>query len=177
MKPRIFVHHSSYLVTKGIEATAENFGIVTLCAEVTPDTFDKDEFDYYIIDADLYACATSFFLPRRHRTLLITHQLPTANLTDSSPCLSINATSTEIYSALRSLTESYAETSDSRESLSLREIQVLRHLAGGKSFKEIAETLCISVNTVTTHRKNISAKLGIRSVSGLTVYAMMNGLL
>lgn len=177
MKPRIFVHHSSYLVARGIEATAENFGIVTLCTEVTPDTFAKDEFDYYIIDTDLYACATPFFLPRRNRTLLITHQLHTANLSDSSPYLSIDATSTEIFSALRSLTASYTATSDSHEALSSREIQVLRHLAGGKSFKEIAEALCISVNTVTTHRKNISAKLGIRSVSGLTVYAMMNGIL
>ena len=60
--------------------------------------------------------------------------------------------------------------------LSAREIEVLREIARGKTFKEIADALFISVNTVTTHRKNISTKLGIRSVSGLTVYAMMNGI-
>ena len=43
--------------------------------------------------------------------------------------------------------------------------------------KEIADSLNISVNTVLTHRKNISSKLGIRSVSGLSLYAMMNGII
>lgn len=177
MKPRIFVYHSSYLIAKGIEATADKFGTVTLCTEITSDTFAKDDFDYYIIDAELYACATSFFLPRRYRTLLITHHHPSAHLSESSPSLPIDTSQTEIYTALKSLTASYDESPDSHEALSSREVQVLRLLAGGNSFKEIAETLCISVNTVTTHRKNISTKLGIRSVSGLTVYAMMNGIL
>ena len=42
---------------------------------------------------------------------------------------------------------------------------------------EIAEHLNISLNTVLTHRKNITAKLGIKTVSGLTFYAIMNGLI
>ena len=41
--------------------------------------------------------------------------------------------------------------------------------------KEIAEKLNISLTTVISHRKNITEKLGIKSVSGLTVYAVMNG--
>ena len=59
--------------------------------------------------------------------------------------------------------------------LTQREIDVLRLVAKGYTNKEIAEHLFISTNTVLSHRKNISAKLGIRSVSGLSVYAMMNG--
>ncbi len=57
--------------------------------------------------------------------------------------------------------------------LSDREIDVLRLLASGKATKEIAEALHISTNTVITHRKNLSAKTGIRSVSGLAIYAVV----
>jgi DNA-binding CsgD family transcriptional regulator len=61
--------------------------------------------------------------------------------------------------------------------LSIREIDVLKEIAKGKTNKEIADTLCISVNTVITHRRNLTAKIGIRSASGLSLYAMMNGLI
>ena len=57
-----------------------------------------------------------------------------------------------------------------------RERQVLALAARGLINKEIADRLEISLNTVLTHRKNISAKLGIKSVAALSVYAMMNGL-
>ncbi|MFN8208271.1 MAG: LuxR C-terminal-related transcriptional regulator [Bacteroidales bacterium] len=61
--------------------------------------------------------------------------------------------------------------------LSDREKGVLQLLALGKSNKEIADKLSISINTVITHRKNISQKTGIRSVSGLTIYAVVNKLI
>jgi len=72
---------------------------------------------------------------------------------------------------------SKTEARNNPTALSQREIQVLREIASGKTNKEIADTLCISVNTVITHRKNISSKLEIRSASGLALYAMMNGIL
>ena len=55
--------------------------------------------------------------------------------------------------------------------LSRREIEVLQLLVKGKTAKEIGEELFISVHTVTSHRKNISAKLGIRSISAMGIYA------
>jgi DNA-binding NarL/FixJ family response regulator len=61
--------------------------------------------------------------------------------------------------------------------LSDREKDVLQLLALGMSNKEIADKLSISINTVITHRKNISQKTGIRSVSGLTIYAVVNKLI
>ena len=64
----------------------------------------------------------------------------------------------------------------SREkALSDREIEVLSLVAQGKINKEIAEKLFISTTTVITHRKNIQEKLGIKSVSSLTIYAVMHG--
>lgn len=60
--------------------------------------------------------------------------------------------------------------------LSNREIDVLVALAKGLTNKEISDQLFISVHTVITHRKNIIRKTGIKSVSGLTVYALLNNL-
>ena len=59
--------------------------------------------------------------------------------------------------------------------LSPRETEVLKLVARGLMNKEIADRLNISINTVLRHRKNLTAKLGIKTVSGLSFYAMMNG--
>lgn len=59
--------------------------------------------------------------------------------------------------------------------LSRREKDVLVEIAKGLTNKEISEKLHLSVNTVMTHRKNITRKTNIKSVSGLTVYALLNG--
>ena len=60
--------------------------------------------------------------------------------------------------------------------LSDRETEVLVLIAQGLSSKEIADRLCISLNTVITHRRNIARKLQIHSPAGLTIYAIVNGL-
>lgn len=66
--------------------------------------------------------------------------------------------------------------SDSHE-LSERERDVLILVAKGLANKEIADRLNISIHTVISHRKNIAHKTGIKSVAGLTVYALLNNLL
>ncbi|MBW6417354.1 response regulator transcription factor [Celeribacter sp. PS-C1] len=66
---------------------------------------------------------------------------------------------------------------DGREPLTEREQTILLELAQGKSNKEVAAALDISVRTVETHRKNIKRKLGISSTAGLTRYAMEHGVL
>ncbi len=60
------------------------------------------------------------------------------------------------------------------ETLSEREQEIVACIVRGMTNKEVAEHLFISVNTVLTHRKNISRKLNIHSVSGLTIYAIVN---
>lgn len=60
--------------------------------------------------------------------------------------------------------------------LSEREKDIIRNIAQGKSNKEIADQLCISVHTVATHRRNICSKLDIHSPAGLTIFAIINHL-
>lgn len=65
---------------------------------------------------------------------------------------------------------------DNSDALSDREKDVIVSLVQGMSNKEIAEHLFISINTVITHRRNIARKLQIHSSAGLTIYAIVNGL-
>ena len=65
---------------------------------------------------------------------------------------------------------------DNNDALSDRERDVVIALVQGMSNKEIADHLCIATNTVITHRRNIARKLQIHSPAGLTIYAIVNGL-
>ena len=75
------------------------------------------------------------------------------------------------------LTEKAKDGSSEESGLSEREKDIVREIALGKTNKEIADDLFISAHTVITHRKNITKKLGIKTVSGLTIYAILNKLI
>lgn len=77
---------------------------------------------------------------------------------------------------LRQLLETSEPTTESTE-LSDREKEILVAVAKGLTNKSIAEQYHLSVHTVITHRKNLTRKTGIKSVSGLTVYAILNNLI
>ncbi len=84
-----------------------------------------------------------------------------------------------IISLVRHITDQHDENEQGpqQEKLSEREIDVLKLLTAGNSNKEIADKLNISTHTVISHRKNISQKTGIKSVSGLTIYAVVKNLI
>lgn len=73
--------------------------------------------------------------------------------------------------------EKVSETSsDQLNILSEREKEIIRCIAKGKVNKEIADELCISIHTVATHRRNISAKLEIHTAAGLIIFAIIHHL-
>ena len=74
-------------------------------------------------------------------------------------------------------TDEQETDASSADALSEREKEVIVCVVKGMANKEIAEHLFISVNTVMTHRRNISRKLQIHSPAGLTIYAIVNGLI
>lgn len=111
------------------------------------------------------------FIPKRNRLALL------SNSTDDNIGFTLNRHCDEaaFLKRLGDIIEMSRHNRSDGNELSQREIDVLCLLAKGLTNKEIADRLFISINTVLTHRKNISAKLGIRSISGLSVYAIMNG--
>lgn len=60
--------------------------------------------------------------------------------------------------------------------LTAREIEVLRHLAKGRSMREIAGRLTLSPETVDAHVQHIHAKVGVSTCAGATLFAMQHGL-
>ena len=88
------------------------------------------------------------------------------NLSDTSAliCYKVN----EILNSFISITARETDTE-----LTKREIEVLQLLTKGYSNKEIADQLFVSTHTVISHRKNISEKTGIKSASGMTMYAIL----
>ena len=138
----------------------------------------SDTADVYIVSGEEFISRIHFYLPRKDRVLLLT--AAPGGVSDGIKVIPLSSSIEEIEHALCVLVDNVVRVQCAEEKnvgLSSRETDVLRLLAQGKTIKEIATELYISVNTVLTHRKNISAKLNIRSVSGLSLYAMMNGIL
>lgn len=77
----------------------------------------------------------------------------------------------------RSLVRDDAPAQQDSYELSEREREILVSVARGKTNKEIADMHNISIHTVISHRKNISRKTGIKTIAGLTVYALLNDMI
>ena len=120
----------------------------------------------------------TYFLPRRTKTMVLVHQPESFSLP-----VNILSTRSSLETLIEQLAQFFAQENgfsnpvENNKGLSSREINVLREVVYGYTNKEIADHLHISLNTVLTHRKNITAKLGIKTVPGLTFYAIMNGVI
>ncbi|MBR6649544.1 MAG: response regulator transcription factor [Bacteroidaceae bacterium] len=93
-------------------------------------------------------------------------------------CINIYDNAARIVQKLHAaIEESQLNPRNELNELSTRERDILVAVAKGKTNKEIADEFNISIYTVISHRRNISRKLGINSIPGLTVYAIMNKLI
>lgn len=143
---------------------------------VSPDSL-SDMYDCFLTETTFLISHLDFFLRHRQQTVVwVSHKSSETIKEPIFKVLSAFDSGDKIRSVILSLKPKNEENT-TKEKLSQREVQVLCEIASGKTNKEIADSLFISVNTVITHRKNISSKLGIRSASGMALYAMMNGLI
>ena len=109
---------------------------------------------------------------------LVTSYVDAGILKQFKDVIEINDSKQKVVAKIFNLLSDNKLTQDKPESVELsnRETDVLVALVKGLTNKEISDKLYISVHTVITHRKNIVRKTGIKSVSGLTVYALLNNL-
>lgn len=110
----------------------------------------------------LHSLEKDLIVHNRLRTKILRPKLKELNKSDFSQLQQI-------------ITEEMATIVDKSEALTKREIEVLKLISNGFMNKMIADKLNISLNTVLTHRKNIIAKTGIKTVSGLTFYCISQG--
>lgn len=176
--PRIAVILPDLLQRLGLAALLERY-----FAPVEVEYFDTvDEtarenrsFDLYFTDSATFSAGIDFFLPQRTRCVILS--AGPGNGDETTPyVVSTRGTLEETVERIGRLWRR-DEPEDEKPSteLSLREVDVLRQVVSGAINKEIADKLHISLNTVLTHRKNITAKLGIKTIPGLTLYALMHG--
>ena len=117
-------------------------------------------------------------LPDMHLVALVSSYVESQILKQFHGVIELNDDKQRIKSTLQQVTVKQTGDAEMDSSmLSDREKDVLICLAKGQKNNEIAENLHISTHTVITHRKNIVRKTGIKSVSALTVYAILNNLL
>ena len=108
---------------------------------------------------------------------LVSSCLDHTMLTPYNGVIEINDTRSKIISKMNEFVQSETVRNTDDVELSKRETDVLVAVAKGMMNKEIADQMNISIHTVISHRKNITRKTGIKSVSGLTVYALLKDLI
>ena len=165
------------MIPMAVIRTIHSFG------ELTDDT--PDMYAHYFISAQIYVEHNAFFLPRKRKTIVLagdSHQFQLSGV----PILNIYQAEEQLVKDILKLHQHAHHDGypvkdmpptppTTGHELSAREIEVLVLITKGLINKEIADKLNIGLTTVITHRKNITEKLGIKSVSGLTIYAVMNG--
>ncbi len=163
------------------------FGVFKVCS-----TFEEiaqsapEDFFHLFVSANIVIEHGAFFEQREHKTIILTQGGVNSNVLQGFHQINIMESQSQIEMAIKGLHHSAHgrphhvmpnEEDGKKEVLSPREIEVTKLLVEGLINKEIAAKLSISITTVITHRKNIFEKLGIKSIAGLTIYAVMKGYL
>ena len=188
-QPEIAIVEANTLTSLGLKTILERMIPMAVIrtfhsfGELTDDT--PDMYAHYFISAQIYVEHNAFFLPRKRKTIVLagdSHQFQLSGV----PILNIYQAEEQLVKDILKLHQHAHHDGypvkdmpptppTTGHELSARDIEVLVLITKGLINKEIADKLNIGLTTVITHRKNITEKLGIKSVSGLTIYAVMNG--
>ncbi len=187
--PIIAILSPNALMGIGLRSILEGmlpFASIKVCDDFSDiATTQPEELFHIFASANYIIEHRDFFEARRSKTIILSNGTPHAQLLEGYVQINIAASQSEIEEGIRSLHSSahgggsgntpspHHPQEREKEVLSSREIEVLRLVVEGLINKEIADRLNISLSTVISHRKNIVEKLGIRSVAGLTIYAVM----
>ena len=143
---------------------------------------DLSSFFHFFVDMGELLANRQFFAGIMHRTIVLAPTPEHVAQMQGFHCICVNVPEKQLVRSLLLLMREghkrmgvVGGMQKPKSVLSVREIEVLALVVQGYINKEIADMLHISMATVITHRRNINEKLGMRSVSQLTIYAVMNG--
>lgn len=150
---------------------------------------DPDHYYHYFVELRVVLANMPFFLSHRQKTIVIAGSANDAVNNEKFHTIYTNQPEKHLLRSLLALEQSAhahgrnlpyvaraaGDGAGARSQLSMREVEVMSLVAKGRMNKEIADMLNISMPTVVSHRKNIMTKLNIKSVSALTIYAVMHG--
>lgn len=186
-RPRIAIIDPNTLAVIGLKQMLENVMPI-----MTVETFSSlkelqaagpDNYVHFFVAQAVALEHRAFFQDHRHKTIVITLSRDPMTQLSGFHSLCVNVPEEQLVRELLVLEQSahsggrhlppmpHALTA---KILSDREIEVLSLIAQGYLNKEIADKLNIGLTTVISHRKNIQEKLGMKSVSALTIYAVMH---
>ena len=187
-RPKIAIIDPNTLAVLGLKQLLQN-----VLPIMTVDTFGSfaeleashpDSYFHYFTAMNIVLENKAFFPERKRQTIVLTLSLDSTSTLSDFHSLCINMPEQELVRSLLALQQSAHGHGKNmppmpevlnRKILSDREIEVMSLIVQGYINKEIAEKLNIGLATVITHRKNIMDKLGMKSVSALTIYAVMHG--
>lgn len=189
MRNRVIICEASEIIANGLAEMVDSMAQFDVVARVdNPEHLNErittTNANLLVINPLLLGFHSKEFLTqlgKEHPSLiiiaLVTSCLDHTVLAPYHGVIEINDTRSKIIGKMNEFAKSEnAKKADDVE-LSKREIDVLVAVAKGMMNKEIADMMNISIHTVISHRKNITRKTGIKSVSGLTVYALLNNLI
>ncbi len=191
MSKRILLIIPSAIVARGLEHIFNDLGEFEVCGILT-DLSGSGETQLRNLDPDVVIVDPSIFdhASRGSARMALSEHTPAAviaivgslwdedTLKQYDGVLSLYDAPTGVIRKVRAALEGRGDVPRSEgEELSQREKEILICVAKGMLNKEIADLYNISIYTVITHRKNITRKTGIKTVAGLTVYALLNSLI
>ncbi|MBP1540765.1 MAG: response regulator transcription factor [Prevotella sp.] len=187
-RPQIAIVDSNTLAVMGLKQL-----LLHVMPIMTVDTFgsfaelesnEPDKYVHYFVSIDILLNHRPFFAERRRKTIVLTLSVNDSSRISDFHSLCINQPEDQLVRSLLQL-QQHAHAGGrnmppmpqalSQQILTNREIEVMALIVQGLINKEIADRLNIGLSTVITHRKNIMDKLGFKSVSALTIYAVMHG--
>lgn len=187
-RPRIAIIDANTLAVLGMKQMLQN--IMPAMTVDAYGTFSEltanhpERYVHYFVSMDIMLANRAFFSERRRKTIVLMLSFSDTSQIKEFHTLCINQPEPQLIRQLLQLAQ-YAHSngrhlplmpsSTKQRVLTDREIEVMALVAQGFMNKEIAQHLNIGISTVITHRKNIMEKLDLKSVSALTIYAVMHG--
>ena len=189
MRNRVILCEASEIIVNGLAEIIDSMALFNVVMRLdSPERLSEkittSDANLLIIDPMLLGFHNKEFLVqlgKEHPDViiiaLVTSYLDPAMLTPYSGIIELHDSRAKIISKINEFAKSETTKKADDVELSKREIDVLVAVAKGMMNKEIADQMNLSIHTVISHRKNITRKTGIKSVSGLTVYALLNNLI